>query len=636
MRKRTKNKKEYQLLTILRAIAFFAIALFHSYSHFLPGGYLAVIIFLLLSGFLSQRSSYRKKYDLKSFINKFINLMAPVYFVMAISMVFALFFAREIFDDSVKSLIPVALNFENISRILQGDDYFSQLGNFNIFLHLWYISLYMQFIGIFYLLKGIFKKIKNENFKAIFYLVLALISFYLILHFGKTSKDITRIYYGIDTRFSAFALGVSFFILGKKIRLKILKNKLGYQISILILALLTIIPFFVIDGKNISSYKVFFIAYSFIIALLVLCLYNYEDLFLKNKKSTNVIEKILIYIGDRSYYFYLWQYVVQIFFTYFQPRILSNVFLNILIQLIVIILLGEFTYQLFKNKSLKINLLLASIIGIVALNVISLAIGNAKKEEIANLKKEMEANQDIIEQKNKEIIEKNKKKELDKKKQEEKEKKEDSVKEIEKNQNELEDEKETEIDKIPQTKKLEDNFKPKDYNDFDFTENELNYLKELNISAIGDSVIINADSYIRKFVPNFYLDGEVGRDMVSAPEVLRNVKANAGLGDLVVVALGSNGSANENDLKDVMEIVDGRDVYFVNTSHTQSYMDYVNKSLKEFTDKNQKAHLVDWREYVKDRPDLLAPDRTHPNVPGSDGYAKLILRKILNVNKVSP
>lgn len=632
MRKRTKNKKEYQLLTILRAIAFFAIALFHSYSHFLPGGYLAVIIFLLLSGFLSQKGSYRKKYDFKSFLNKLINLMAPVYFVMAISMIFALFFAREIFDDSVKSLMPVALNFENISRILQGDDYFSQLGNFNIFLHLWYISLYMQFIAIFYLVEGLFKKIKNENFKGIFYLVLALISFYLILHFGKTSKDITRIYYGIDTRFSAFTLGVSFFILGKKIRLKILKNKLQYQVFLIILALLTIIPFFVIDGKNISSYKMFFIGYSLLIALLVLCLYNYEDLYLQNKKTTNPIEKILIYIGDRSYYFYLWQYVVQIFFTYFQAKVLSIVFLNMLIQLVIIILLGEFTYQLFKNKSLKLNLLLLSIISIIALNVVSLAIGNEKKEEIANLKKEMEANQDIIEQKNKELIEKNKKKELDKKKQEEKKHKEDSSEIIANNQNDLENE----IDQIPETKRLEDNFKPKDYNDFDFTENELNYLKELNISAIGDSVIINADSYIRKFTPNFYLDGEVGRDMVSAAEVLRNVKANAGLGDLVVVALGSNGSANENDIKDVMEVADGRDVYFVNTSHTQSYMDYVNKSLKEFTDKNQKAHLVDWREYVKDRPDLLAPDRTHPNVPGSDGYAKLILRKILNVNKVSP
>ena len=63
-------------------------------------------------------------------------------------------------------------------------------------------------------------------------------------------------------------------------------------------------------------------------------------------------------------------------------------------------------------------------------------------------------------------------------------------------------------------------------------------------------------------------------------------------------------------------------------------MDYVNKSLLEFTENNEKAHLVDWRGFIKDKPDLLAPDRTHPNKEGSDDFAKLIMRKILNVNKV--
>ena len=152
---------------------------------------------------------------------------------------------------------------------------------------------------------------------------------------------------------------------------------------------------------------------------------------------------------------------------------------------------------------------------------------------------------------------------------------------------------------------------------------------------MGDSVIINADSYIRKYIPNFYLDGEVGRDMVSGPDILSSIKNNYGLADIVLISLGSNGSANEADLEKIMQIADGRDVYFINTSHTQSYMDVVNKSLASFTEKNDKAHLVDWREFVKDRPDLLAPDRTHPNVEGSDDFAKLIMRKILNVNKVA-
>ena len=124
--------------------------------------------------------------------------------------------------------------------------------------------------------------------------------------------------------------------------------------------------------------------------------------------------------------------------------------------------------------------------------------------------------------------------------------------------------------------------------------------------------------------------------MVSGPDVLRNIKNNIGLGDIILISLGSNGSANKTDMDAIMEISDGRDVYFINTSHTQSYMDFVNSNIEDYCKTNDKAHLIDWRAYIKDRPDYLASDRTHPNVPGSDAFAKLIMRKILNVNKVRP
>lgn len=89
MRKKRKVKKEYYTLNILRAVAFLGVSLFHRYAHFVPGGYLAVIIFLTLSGFLTMRSSENKKeVSLKSIIRKFISIMSPVYFIMAIAWLF--------------------------------------------------------------------------------------------------------------------------------------------------------------------------------------------------------------------------------------------------------------------------------------------------------------------------------------------------------------------------------------------------------------------------------------------------------------------------------------------------------------------------------------------------------------------
>ena len=615
MRKKRKVKKEYYTLNILRAVAFLGVSLFHRYAHFVPGGYLAVIIFLTLSGFLTMRSSENKKeVSLKSIIRKFISIMSPVYFIMAIATVISIFFARDIFDDSIKSVIPVALNFENIRRILAGDDYFNQLGNFNIFLHMWYVSIYMQFIAIFTLIDRLITRNNRNKTRLILYSIITIISFSLLIYFAKSPKNITRIYYGIDTRISAFSLGIILFLLGSYLKDKINLDRNTHKIINMGLGVLTILPFFFIDGSKISSYKVFFIAYTILVGLLILSLYNYEDMYLKDIKSHNIPTNILLYIGDRSYFLYLWQYIVQIFFVYFIVGKINS-FVSFLLEIIVLVMLSELTYKIFKRKSKQVNFLIISAGLLIVLSIVSLFIGNKKDKEIKELKKEIESNQSEIEKRNKASI--NNKKSSTKTSSEQK------------NKTNRKSRK-----KYPSVKTIDPNFKAKDYDNFDFTDKEKEYLADLHVTAIGDSVIINADSYIRKYIPNFYLDGKVGRDMVDGPAVLSSVKQNVGLGDIVIVSLGSNGSANEKDLKQIMEISDGRDVYFVNTSHTQSYMDYVNKCLKEFTDKTPKAHLVDWREFVKDRPDLLAPDRTHPNVEGSDYFGKLIMRKILNVNKV--
>lgn len=620
MQKRVKTKKEYHLLTALRALGFVGVSLFHRFSHIFPGGYLAVIIFLLLSGFLTMMGADNKKNidfkkSLSIFLNKYIKILGPVLFIMAIVMGFSLAFAREVFDDSIKSVIPVALNFENIQKILINEDYFNQLGNFNIFNHLWYVSMYMQFIAIFMVIDGFTKKL-DDNVKLIVHLLITLVSFILMINLGKSNSDITRIYNGIDTRISAFALGVSLYLLNKNHLSKIKFSESFLKICGISLGLLCVIPFFLVNGKDIGSYKFIFVAYTIIAGLLTLTLFNYEKNYYRARKNRF---QLISYIGDRSYYLYLWQYVVQIFSVYFLHGI--NNFLVAIIEIFAIFILSELTYILFKNKKINLSLIMISILALIGLRITSASIGNAKEKEIAELRKEITANEELIKKRNEEAKKKSQKKSSDKKDYK-------GLKESIKNVDTKT------LDSL--NKKDNPNFEEKAYDDFEFTENELDYLSKVSITSVGDSVIINADSYIRKYIPNFYLDGKVGRDMVSGPEILSAIKENTGLADIVVISLGSNGSANHADMDRIMEIADGRDVYFVNTSHTQSYMDYVNNSIKDYCDSHDKAHMVDWRNYIKDKPDYLAADRTHPNIPGSDAFAKLIMRKILNVNKVEP
>lgn len=152
---------------------------------------------------------------------------------------------------------------------------------------------------------------------------------------------------------------------------------------------------------------------------------------------------------------------------------------------------------------------------------------------------------------------------------------------------------------------------------------------------MGDSVLININSYLRNYIPNLYLDGEVGRDLPDGPVVLENIKNNQGLSDIILIALGSNGKMEADDLDQIMAVADGREVLFINTSHTQPWEDYINDQLKKFCDKTENAYLVDWYSYAKGKKDLFAQDLVHPNVEGSEAYANIVARAILNTNHAS-
>ncbi len=369
---------------------------------------------------------------------------------------------------------------------------------------------------------------------------------------------------------------------------------------------LVIVPFFFINGKNLRVYRTFFLVYQLIVVVLIIVIYRFEETNPKKYKDYNPFFKFLICLGDRSYYYYLWQYIVQVFMTYLFINKIANRVLFYLVGLVVLVVLAEISYYFRRvKKSLKIKSLIGALFLVGILNIVSLAIGNKKEAQMNEFKKEFSRNEEEIDKRN----------ELAKKNNKNKPKKNITTK---------------------NKKQTNDRFKEKPYDDFDFTENELTYLKNISITAIGDSVLVNIDSYLREFVPNLYLDGEVGRSMSDGPNTLLNIESQVGLNDFILVVLGSNGLESTDDMQKIVDEAGGRDVYFVNTSHLQSYMDQVNKEIKTFTDNNPKAHLVDWRSFVKDRDDLLAVDRVHPNVDGSYGFAKLILRKILNTNKVNP
>ena len=608
------KKVKFNYVTMLKAVSLLAVSIYHLFSHRLSGGFLGVIIFMIISGFFLAKSS-TKTYDLvevKFFIDKIkarlFKIISPMWSIIAISLLVSLIFARDIFDDSVRSSLATMFAYENIRAIVKGISYFDRSGNFNIFTHLWYIAVYLQYILIYYLLDYLINKLNLNAFRIYILGGLSILSIILSYYLSFTKASVIRIYYGTDVRLSAFFLGSVSYLAYEK--WGTLLDRLPRKKTSSLLFLAIILPFFFIDGKSLWIYRTFFLIYQLLVCLFLAFIYKLEVDNPIRYRDHNPFFKFMIWLGDRSYYYYLWQYIVQIFMLYLFRNKISSKAIFYLVELSILVILSELSYSLRRmKKSYKIKKLAIALALVGILNATSLVIGNKKEAQMEEFKKEFAKNELEIKKRNAEA-----------KKNTNKKKKDDKLKE----------------EKKEESPNKGGNFEEKAYDDFNFTDKEKEYLKNISITAIGDSVLVNIDSYLRSFVPNLYLDGLVGRNMWDGPDTLNNVKASNGLNDIILVVLGSNGFKSTDDMQAIVDEADGRDVYFVNTSHLQSYMDQVNDQIKSFTDKNPKAHLVDWRAFIKDKENLLAVDKVHPNVEGSDDFAKLVCRKILNVNKVRP
>ncbi|MDU2585438.1 MAG: acyltransferase, partial [Anaerococcus prevotii] len=203
-------KKKMYNVTMLKALSLIAVSTYHLLSHRLSGGFLGVIIFMIISGFFLERASVKSsgEVDIRVYLKRIkariLKIMSPLWTIVAISLLFALVFSREIFDDSILSSISTIFAVENIRAIVKGISYFDRSGNFNLFTHLWYISVYIQVVIIYYLIDYLINKFDLKDKRLTIFAAGTLISTMISYYLSFTKAPVIRIYYGTDTRISAF------------------------------------------------------------------------------------------------------------------------------------------------------------------------------------------------------------------------------------------------------------------------------------------------------------------------------------------------------------------------------------------------------------------------------------------------
>ena len=209
----------------LRAIAVVAVIINHFNPEVLPGGYLGVDIFFVISGFVITSSLSRRNYTslnslLASFFKRRIKRLAPalLLFILVTSVLISLF--NPIPRDSIRTAFSSVFGLSNLYLLHRSSDYFGTSSSVNAFTHTWSLAVEEQFYLLFPFLiwfTGFTRNpTKGHARLAASILFLTILSFSLYVYLSSVNQ--IAAYYLMPSRLWEISAGCLLFLVGKYIR----------------------------------------------------------------------------------------------------------------------------------------------------------------------------------------------------------------------------------------------------------------------------------------------------------------------------------------------------------------------------------------------------------------------------------
>lgn len=148
--------------------------------------------------------------------------------------------------------------------------------------------------------------------------------------------------------------------------------------------------------------------------------------------------------------------------------------------------------------------------------------------------------------------------------------------------------------------------------------------RNLAVSAIGDSILLDAAPYLQQYLPGIVVDAKIGRQMSEAPDIVERLRTEGKLGDYVVIELGTNGAFSSKQLSGLLDsLKDVRQVVLVNTRVPRNWESTVNSALRKAADAHDNTTLLDWYKASSGQ-SFFTPDGVHLKTDGAKLLASLI------------
>ena len=570
----------------LRAVAVIAVLLYHLGIDWIPGGFLGVDLFFVISGYvitglILESIARSGTLDLRAFYLSRIRRLVPALVAM---LVFTTLFIGVYAPDTVRRFladIPYVMSGSmNWALVSRQQDYFEAIGRPPLLQHTWSLAVEAQFYLIWPLvLLFILRYFGKKNIPFIA-LAIALASgatlFAYSIRIDTQDSAISHVYFGTDTHSIGLFLGSALAVSWQPQNLtrEITKRAQDFVDLIGVVGLLGLLSTFLfINESDPTLYRI-----AFPLSALFGCATLISVVHPASRFAPILSTRPLIWIGERSYGIYLWHWIV---FQLTRPSIdlVGDDWALYALRVLIVFALADISLRYieipvrrgyfelwfrgmkYRTKAVRVRQQLSTLATVlVIISATSLvSISAMEKADRIAAQEKAATNQD-----------------------------------------------ENNVDQV------------------------ITAADSPGLWVTGDSVILGIRNVLAKYERIELINARVGRQISELIQVAKTDQQFVGKSP-VILNLGNNNRLVESDIVKLMEIVKNQPkIIVVNTAVPRSWKESNNSLINEVVRRYPNTTIIDWAKISENHPEYFATDGVHLNPPGVNAYVSAIREVLKN------